>query len=334
MTLAGAGTRLHDMAVQAVQVMGGAAKRVFFTRPLSSAPPIQEGKALNDNGTIAHSPEVLQFMEELRLARESDAATAADLTQAESVISDLTAERGRLAASLRASEEALALSGALPEGEFPEERPIAHIDRRIRVAKSRVQLISGKAAESRANIERLKKGLRGAFGVFVTSQLAEVRARFRATALSLREIYSEQFPWIALANLAGIKVPGADVAVIADPEYTDKRRELLDSRDYGRSDRPWQSFKPLQARLAELHAEVTAAIGETPKSKPAPAAKPAPQRSYSMSDPEVWPLVFGPGAASRDAFPEIQVSPLPMATQPAPAGGGAGLPGSGEHGIG
>jgi len=316
--------------------MGGAAKRVFFTRPLSSAPPIQEDRALNDNdGTIAHSPEVLQFMKELRLAHELDAAIASDLGAAESVMSDLTAERGRLAAQLRASEEALALSGALPEGEFPEERPIADIDRRIRVAKSRVQLISGKAAESRANIERLKKGLRGAFGAFVTSQLAEVRERYRATALSLREIYGEQFPWLALAGLAGIKVPGPDIVLIADPEYVDKRRVLLDSRDYAGSDRAWQRSKPLQARLTELHAEVTAAVGETPKSKPAvPAAKPAPQRSYSVRDPEVWPLVFGPGAASRDVFPEIQVSPPPTATQPAPGGGGAGLPDLGEHGIG
>ena len=71
----------------------------------------------------------------------------------------------------------------------------------------------------------------------VTTNLAEVRARYRAVALALRNIYCEQFPWLQAAQLAGVKVRYADVAVIADPEHIGDERVLLDSRDMARSDR-------------------------------------------------------------------------------------------------
>jgi hypothetical protein len=218
---------------------------------------------------------------DLRRARESDAAIAADLAQAESVLAGLAAERGRLEGQLRASEQALAATGALPDGPFAEEHGIQDVDCRIRVAQSRVKLIGGKLADSRANLNSLKGSLGGAFGQFVTTNLAEVRARYRAVALALRNIYCEQFPWLQAAQLAGVKVPPADVALIADPEHIGGERVLLDSRDIGLLAAAWKKFSgPLHVRLTALHAEVTAAIGETKAPREGVPAKAAPPLLY------------------------------------------------------
>src|ERR1700691_396903 len=255
-------TRLQGMAVKLRPVLAGC----------SSIPPAQhcpgEGKLEDANeGTITHSPEVLQLLESLRLARESDNVIAADLAQAKSVLAELGAERGRLEGQLRDSEAALASTGALPEGPFAEEHIIQDMDRRIRVAKSRVQLIGAKLAKSRGDIGGLENGLHGAFGHFITASLAEVRARYRVAALALRDIYAEQLPWLHAAQLDGVKVPAADVALVADPEHTGNDRVLLDSRDMARSDARQQFSGPLHARLTALHAEVAAAIGgaESPR---------------------------------------------------------------------
>jgi hypothetical protein len=259
---------------------------------------MREGK-FNDNneGTITHSPECLQLIKDLRQARESDAAIAADLAQAKSVLAGLAAERGRLEGQLRASEEVLASSGALPDGPFAAEHGIQDVDRRIRVAKARVQLIGGKLADSRANINSLKSSLGGAFGQFVTTNLAEVRARYRTAALALRNIYCEQFPWLQAAQLAGVKVRYADVAVIADPEHIGDERVLLDSRDMARSDAAWQKVSgPLHVRLTALHAEVAAAIGEpkAPREEaPAKAAPPTtPARTSDCHSPDALAMVL------------------------------------------
>src|ERR1035441_2946284 len=110
MSLTGArGRGFKDMAVK---FWAALQPRVTVTSPVSLAPPIREENTLNDNddGNIAHSPEVLQLLDELRGARESDAVIAADLGQGESVMADLSAQRGRLDGQLRASEEALAAS--------------------------------------------------------------------------------------------------------------------------------------------------------------------------------------------------------------------------------
>ena len=309
--MTGAGTRFIDMAVQ----LWAALQRVV-TSPISSAPPIRENNTLNDNdGTITHSPEVLQLLGELRGARESDAVIAADLAQAEAVMADLTAQRGRLQGQLSASEQALASSGALPEGPFPEESAISDVDRRIRVAKSRVSLISGNLAESRANVERSQKSLRGAFGQFITGRLTEVRARYRATALALRDIYAEQMAWDATAFVAQVKVPGPDIALIADSEPIDNRRELLDSRDMRRPD-IWRKFSgPLSVRLIALHAEVIAAIGET---KARASRPPAPKEQTFGLDSmgtfltSVQQTGFGgSGSAATQASPAVDAGALP-----------------------
>jgi hypothetical protein len=272
----------------------------------------------NNEETITHSPEVLELISSLRLARESEAATAADLAQAESVLSDLTAERCRLEGQLRASEEALALSGAMPEGPFSEEGDLLDIDRRIRVAKARVQLIGGKLAGSRANIGRLEESIRGAFSQFITSRLTEVRARYRAAALTLRDIYLEQMPWLHCAQLAGVKVPAAELARIADPEHTGKARALLDSRDMY-SDAAWQKLVgPLHIRLTTLHSEVTSAIEGT-KAPRAARVGGAPTQTFGMGSLETLGLAMGGGGAASGAIP---------------AGAGAELPELGERGIG
>jgi len=342
--LAGMRLRLRGMGVKELW----AALQNGPSLPVSLAPPTQENKLNDDNdGTITHSPEVVRLLEELRLAQESNESIAADMAQAEGVLADLKAERGALQGQLTKSEAALASSGALPEGAFPEEARIADVDRRIRVANSRVQLIGVKATESRANINRLKSGLRTAFREFITAQLAEVRERYRAAALVLREIYIEQTPWIACAFVEKVKVPGAGALVIADPEFTDKRRELFDSRFYAASGEA-RKVSPLQVQLTTLHAEVLAAIGETKaqSSKPAPAkAAPDASQVHGPEDFETFRTVAEAGARRvPDVFPAdvlsaAQVGPaeasVPMqgAAQESPAGSAAGLPDLSQRGI-
>src|ERR1039458_3523978 len=341
MSLTGArGRGFKDMAVK---FWAALQPRVTVTSPVSLAPPIREENTLNDNddGNIAHSPAVLELLDELRGARESDAVIAADLGQGESVMADLAAQRGRLEGQLRASEEALAASAALPEGPFSEEHEIHDVDRRIRVAKSRVSLLSARVAESRANIERLRKSLRGAFGQFITGRLTEVRARYRAAALALRDIYVEQMAWCETAFVAQVQVPGPDVAVIADSEPIDNRRELLDSRDMRRPN-VWRKFSgPLSVRLTALHADVTAAIGETkaPRgSTPATASRaPAPkQQSFESGSMETFlgmvqetGLGGGSGSpADRETQPVLSQEVLDAAGADVGA-----LPDLGPHGI-
>lgn len=286
-------------------------------------PPAQHcpGEDKLDNNEVTHSVEVSELLEELRGAREADAVTAADLGQAESVLSGLTAQRGRLEGQLRAGEEALALSGAMPAGPFPEEQDILDTNRRIRVAKARVQLIGGKLAESRANIERLEKRLRSAWGEFITSRLAEVRARYRTTALALRHIYAEQMPWLHCAQLARVKVPAADVALIADPEATGGKNGLLDSREYAQSDAAWLKLTgSLHSRLTALHAQVTAAIGETKAQREARPA-PAPTRTFGPGSLETLAIVMEGRGAATGASPAEAGSPLPDLAERGLSGG-------------
>lgn len=275
----------------------------LLSAPLQRENKLNENDELND--AISHSQEVAQLLEDLRLARASDSVISVDLARAEAVVADLNAQRGRLAAQLRDCEEALAASGDLPSGAFPQEASIADVDRRIRVARSRVELIGGRVADSRANIDSLKKALGGALGQFVRRRLSEVRARYRATALALRDIYAEQLAWCEVAARAGVKVPAPAMALVADAEPIDNKRELLDGRDMVRSDAEWQKFSgPLYARLSALRTEVSAAIGETkpPQSKPTPAAvEPAPV--HRLGDPETRAMVFSQQASHGAASP-------------------------------
>ena len=315
-----------------VQLWAAALKKFFtFSSP---APPAREEIQLNEAiDTISHSPEVLHLFDELRLARESEAVTAAELAQAESVLAELTAQRTALERQIKVQEDALALSGSLPEGPFPEERNIQDVDRRIRVAKSRVQIITRNRAESLASVNRQKAALSAAFGAFITNRLTEVTARYREAILALRQVYGEQFPWIELAQRAGIKVESARVVLIADPNPNETTL-LLDSRDYQpawlKADGPpagrraWQEFSPLRVQLTGLHAEVAAALGEGKTSaRPAPpkATRELPQ--YGQRSPETFAMIMEDERAQAAA----------AAISASPAEGGAQAPDLMEHGI-
>jgi hypothetical protein len=308
-----------------------ALKGVFtFSFPM---PPAREEIQLNEAiDTISHSPEVLHLFDELRRARESDAVTAADLAQAESVLADLVAQRAGFERQIKAQEDALALSGSLPEGPFPEERNIQDVDRRIRVARSRVQIVTGNRAESLANVNRQKAALSAAFAAFVTNRLAEVTARYRKAVLALRQIYGEQFPWTELAQRAGIKVPSARPVLIVDPNPNETERFLLDSRDYQpawlKADGPpaarraWQEFSPLRVQLTALHAEVAGALGELRT-----AGHPTPPKATREGGPQY-------SQRSQETFAmTIQAQAAAEAISASPAEAGAQAADVREYGI-
>jgi hypothetical protein len=98
---------------------GAVPARDFSPFPLSTAPE-EEGTLNANEVTITHSPMVLEQLEELRLARESGAATAADLGQAQSVLSDLTAQRGRLEGQLRPVKRSSRRRARCQKGRFPK----------------------------------------------------------------------------------------------------------------------------------------------------------------------------------------------------------------------
>ena len=112
-----------------------------------------------------------------------------------------------------------------------------------------------------------------------------------------------------------MKVPGPDIALIADSEPIDNRRELLDSRDMRRPD-IWRKFSgPLSVRLIALHAEVIAAIGET---KARASRPPAPKEQTFGLDSmgtfltSVQQTGFGgSGSAATQASPAVDAGALP-----------------------
>ena len=253
-----------ETAVKLWAAIRGVKRRAAVPVSAGSAQPTQEEKHLNET-IITHSPEVRALLDKLRQARESGAVIAADLAQAESVIAGLTVERGRLKSQLRASEKELASSGALPDGPFPEESEIHDVNRQIRVAHSRVQSIAEKAAENRADIDQLKRSLSGAFDQFIADQLTGVRARYRAAALVLRDIYAEQMAWLNCPH-PSVAVQDADVAIIFDSEGRPawgsrpaRDRTLLDSRNMVQRGQWEKHSGALYAQVMALRKEVIAA---------------------------------------------------------------------------
>jgi hypothetical protein len=234
-----------------------------------------------EDNELTHSPQVSQALEKLRLARDLDAGISAELAQADLVLSGLTADKSGLEGAIKQQEDALALSGELPDSPFPEEDAVRALDRQIRVAKSRVKLVSERRAESRAHIGRLKVALRAEFCAFVTEQLADVRARYRAAALLLRNLYAEQVPWIECAGRLGLSVPTLEASIIIDPE---KKKAIFDARDIVRVPDTWKAIcGSLHKQLGGLLAEVTAATEEDAERKISRAGATPPASSSCSS---------------------------------------------------
>ncbi len=244
----------------------------------------REGKLNDQEVRVSHSPEVMRSLENLRLARESVAALLVERKQAETVVLELTTAKGHLESAMAARRHQLADRAELPQGAFEEEAKLVDVERQMRTAGVRLQMLDKRLTESNKSVADGKRALAAAFDQFVTERLSEVRARYRATGSKLRELYLEQLTWLKVPTPSA-KIVGTGFALVIDPEGD---KALIDTRDMAFSGKVVISgpLRDLHDQIQALHSEVKLAISGPQVTLPASAAKPSPTSTATDYSPE------------------------------------------------
>jgi hypothetical protein len=175
----------------------------------------QAGESVQQANVI-EAQEIREIIAKLGQAREQHSAAVADKMGAEAEANRSGSEIGQAITQLAAKEKAMALSGGVPDGAFPEEAQIECLQRQRRVVLARVSARNESCATSQKVIDDLKKQLDSAWLQLGVEGCREVIAQFRLAAMALRKAQCEHMAWLRLfSNKPGI--PRWQFARVVDP---------------------------------------------------------------------------------------------------------------------